>query len=124
LIGTSGDFDALVKTTHQHVAKVEVHRDGVLVRTLAVHAGSVDADRNNKLMRRFSASVADPDGLLTPEGIRDLLAPFGTELWLFRGVRIPLKVDNVSRNEEAEDWESGIGWGVTVNGSGYLVMGA
>lgn len=124
MIGTSGDFDRLVKTTHQHIAKVEVHRDGVQVQTLNVHAGSVDADRNNKLMRRFNASVADPDGLLTPEGIRDLLAPFGTELHLFTGISIPIVIDFVSLNEAADDWNSGTGFGVTVNGSGYLVMGA
>jgi len=124
MIGTSPDFDMLVKTTHQVIARVNVWRDFQLVRTLNVHAGSVDADRNNKLMRRFSASVADPDGLLTPEGIRDLLAPFGTELHLERGIRIPMAIDFVSLNEEADDWESGTGWGVTVNGSGYLVMGA
>lgn len=122
MLGTSGEYDQLIVTTHQYRARVDVVREGVVIRTLAVHAGGVDIDRNNKIVRRFNASVSDPTGELTPAGIRDLLAPFGTEILPWRGLSVPQEVENVSLNETADDWNSGTGWSVKVNGSGFLTL--
>lgn len=86
--GTSPAFDAAVVTNHQAICQVDVLQDGKVVRQLAVHSGSVKADRTAAQMRSFDVEVSDPDGTLTPDGISALLAPFGTRLQLYRGVRI------------------------------------
>ncbi|HEY2088689.1 MAG TPA: hypothetical protein VGH54_22040 [Mycobacterium sp.] len=39
-------------------------------------------------MRSFEVELADPAGTLTPEGMSSMLAPFGTRMQLYRGVRI------------------------------------
>lgn len=123
MLGVTKEFAILVKGSHQHICRVDVVQEGVVVLNLQVHAGTVDADRNNKFMRRFTATVADPDQTLTPATIRDLLAPFGTILKLYMGVRVPVIADIVSLNETANDWGEGQSWGVKVNGSGFLVLG-
>lgn len=86
--GTSDAFQAAVVTDHTAVCRVDVIQDSKVVRSLNVHAGSVQADRTAAQMRSFTVDVSDPDGTLTPNGISALLAPFGTRLQLYRGVRI------------------------------------
>jgi hypothetical protein len=124
MLGVSRAYATLTKTSHDHIARVDVVQEGVVVMSLLVHAGSVDADRGNRFMRRFTATVADAQGDLTPANIRDILAPFGTILKLYLGVRIPVIADFVSLNETADDWNAGTSWGVQPNGSGFLVLGA
>jgi hypothetical protein len=107
MIGTSQEFQDAVRRSHNPVAKVEVVQDGAVVRTLDVHAGQVDADRTAAQMRRFTAQVADPTGELTPARIRDLLAPFGTVLRLYRGVRIQ-EISEVSDDDSTQaQWAQG-----------------
>jgi len=124
MLGITREFALLVKGSHQHICRVDVLQEGVVVISLQVHAGTVDADRNNKYMRRFTATVADPDQTLTPATIRDLLAPFGTILKLYLGVRVPVIAEFVSLNETADDWSEGESWGVQSNVDGFLVLGA
>lgn len=124
MIGISEEFARAVAGPHEHVALVEVVRDGAVVRTLAVHAGSVDADRSNRILRRFAAAVADPDGELTPEGIRDLLAPFGTVLRIYRGVRIPVVAAVRDVDDTQAEWAAGTRVNTVTNVSGELVLGS
>lgn len=86
--GTSDAFDAAVVESHQAICHVDVLQNGKVIQQLNVHAGSVKADRTAAQMRSFDVEVSDPDGTLTPDGISALLAPFGTRLQLYRGVRI------------------------------------
>jgi hypothetical protein len=87
--GTSAAFQGAVVTSHQAVCRVDVLQNGKVVKEgLAVHSGSVKADRTAAQMRSFDCEVSDPDGTLTPDGISALLAPFGTRLQIYRGVRI------------------------------------
>lgn len=123
MIGVSTEFRAAVSGPHEHVALVEVEQDGAVVRTLAVHDGSVDADRSNRILRRFTAAVSDPAGELTPAGIRDLLAPFGTVLRLYRGVRIPQVVRVTDVDDVQAQWAEGTRVGTSATDGGDLVLG-
>lgn len=122
MIRTSSQFQQVVQGPHHHTARIEVVRDDVVVRTLDAHDGSVDADRNNAIMRRFACKVSDPTGELTPEGIRDLLAPFGTILRFYRGVKIPVIVQVVVVKDTSADWTGGTRSN-TVADNGDLVLG-
>jgi hypothetical protein len=70
------------------VQQVDVIQNGKVVDNLAIHAGSVSADRTAAQMRTFEIEVSDPNGTLTPEGMTSTLAPFGTRVQLYKGVRI------------------------------------
>jgi hypothetical protein len=123
MLGTSPEFRDAVRAPHQHVARVEVLRDGAVIRTLDVHGGSVDADRSNRILRRFEATVADPTGELTPGDMRDLLAPFGTEVRLYRGARIPVITDATDVDATPEQWAEGEHINTIAHSSGDLVLG-
>lgn len=123
MILVSDDFADEVRRPHMSVARVEVVRDDSVVRTLAVLAGSVEADRSGRILRRFSASLADPTGELTPSGIRDLLAPFGTILRMYRGVRIPVVNTTTQITDSAAQWGLGTRVGTIAHASGDLVLG-
>ena len=86
--GRSPEFDATVKYPHVAVQQVSVIRDGKVVDELNVHAGSVTADRTAAQMRTFEIDVADPNGTLAPEDMTSELAPFGTRIQLYKGVRV------------------------------------
>lgn len=86
--GTSAAFKSAVVTDHVAICRVDVIQNNKVVAQLAVHSGSVKADRTAAQMRSFDVEVSDPTGALTPNGISALLAPFGTLLRLYRGVRI------------------------------------
>lgn len=122
MIGHTPEFAELVRTSHEHRARVRVFRSGAEIRWLRAHAGYVEMDRNNKFVRRFTATVADPEGELTPEGLRDLLAPFGTYIKIDKGMNIPVWKEEVLLVEVAEDWDAGQKFGMKVNESGYLEM--
>lgn len=104
MIGTSSEFQALVKTSHQAVCRVEIIKNGVVVLVLDVHDGSVVADRTAGQMRRFICTASDPSGTLTPVDITGILAPFGTRCIIYKGVRITdiLLIDDVA--DRAERW--------------------
>lgn len=86
--GSSKRFQSAVVGDHNSICRVDVLRDGRVIQELAVHKGSVSADRTAAQMRTFDVEVSDPNGTLTPEGMASLLAPFGTRLQLYRGVRL------------------------------------
>jgi hypothetical protein len=125
--GRSSAFDATARKPHTAVSRVDVIQNGKVVDQLNVHAGSVTADRTAAQMRSFQVEVSDPAGTLTPEGMSSEIAPFGTRVQIWRGVRI--------KNTEIEDvmYNSGNPWtprtptgamnGVKIDTDGGLVLG-
>jgi hypothetical protein len=86
--GFSADFTATIQESHTAVVAAQAIQNGKVVADLEVHAGSVSADRTAAQMRTFQFEVIDRDGTLTPDNMTSLLAPFGTRIQLYRGVRI------------------------------------
>jgi hypothetical protein len=86
--GRTPEFDATVSKPHRAVSRVDILQNGKVVNELAIHAGSVTADRTAAQMRSFQVEVSDPDGTLTPEDMTSQIAPFGTRVQIWRGVRI------------------------------------
>jgi len=84
----SPELDAAVSTDHTATARVDVIQNGQVVAQLAVHSGTATLDRTNAQMGNFEVEVSDPTGVLTPDGMASVLAPFGTRLQLYRGARI------------------------------------
>lgn len=123
MIGTSDGFQEQVKQSHVSVAKVEVVQNGAVVLTLAVHSGQVDADRTAAQLRRFDAQVADPDGTLTPAGVRDVLAPFGTLVRPYRGVRVPDIAESDATFVAQADWLTGTSMSTVATVGGALQLG-
>jgi hypothetical protein len=74
-----------VATSHEVVTLVEVWRDGAYVRDLPVTGGEVVVDEGSKVRRTLSISSSEID--LDPKTAEDLLAPFGTELRVYTGLR-------------------------------------
>lgn len=122
MIGTSAGFQREVRQSHVAAAKVDIVQNNTVVLTLAAHGGSVDADRTAAQLRRFTAAVADPDGTLTPDGLRDKLAPFGTLARVYRGVRVPIITEVERVYVAADDWATGT-FDHTVAPSGVLQLG-
>jgi hypothetical protein len=85
--GSSKAFQSAVVGDHISICRVDVVRDGRVVQQLAVHKGGVTADKTAAQLRNFDVEVSDPEGTLTPAGMASLLAPFGTRLQLWRGIR-------------------------------------
>lgn len=76
----------LLRESHDLAGRVEVLRNGIVEAELVVTAGSVTADATASVRRRCSLSLTDPTGELTPDDARSLMAPFGTELRIYRGL--------------------------------------
>lgn len=81
----SDRFLAAVAASHEVVTRVEVWRDGAYVRDLAVTGGTVTVDESSKVRRTLDLASSDID--LDPRVAEDLLAPFGTELRVYTGLR-------------------------------------
>lgn len=55
--------------------------------TLEAVDGTVTVDRTSDVRRRFSMTCVDSTGTVTPENAGDLLTPYGTVIYPYRGVR-------------------------------------
>lgn len=86
--GFSDAFAETVQNSHTAVVLVQAIQNGKVVATLEVVAGSINADRTAAQLRTMQFEIIDRDGTLTPTGMSSLLAPFGTRVQLYRGVRI------------------------------------
>jgi hypothetical protein len=95
------------------VALVNVIQHNKVVATLDVFDGEVTADRTAAQMRQCTISLADPDGTLTPEDATSLLTPFGTQLQLLRGVKLPGVL--LVANEALAVWSQGTMSGAIVD---------
>jgi hypothetical protein len=125
--GRTFEFDATVSKPHRAISRVDLIQDGKVVNQLAVHAGSVTADRTAAQMRSFQVEVSDPDGTLTPEGMTSQLAPFGTRVQIWRGVRIDNTQTVTGFYNAANLWTphtpTGVMNGVKIDTAGSLVLG-
>jgi hypothetical protein len=125
--GFTAEFAQTVQQSHTAVVLAEVIQNGKVVATLDVHAGSVQADRTAAQLRTMQFEIVDPTGNLTPTGMSSLLAPFGTRIQLYRGVRIK-NVETLSAvYGGANSWlpqTTGDMNGVVVGASGSLTLGA
>ncbi|AKZ59161.1 hypothetical protein SAM23877_6116 [Streptomyces ambofaciens ATCC 23877] len=102
----SPTFLRTLATSHTMVARVDAYFGGQLVRSnLPFDSGSVTVDRGSKSRRKLSLTIPDPS--LLPWGETDVLAPYGQQLVVSRGIRytngaeewVPLgtfRVDNPS----------------------------
>jgi hypothetical protein len=104
--GNSKTFQkTVVRSGQTAICRVDVIRDGRVVAQLTIHRGSVTADRTAAQMRTFEVEVSDPDGVLTPEDMASLLAPFGTRLQLWRGLRLQDVTTLVFYANSAPAWQ-------------------
>jgi hypothetical protein len=84
----SARFLAAVTRSHQLATRVDVLVNGdTVLQGLAVSEGSVTIDRTADVRGRCSITIADP--ALVPSLATDLLTPYGNELRIWRGVRLP-----------------------------------
>lgn len=127
--GRSSQFDATIRKPHTAVPRADVIQDGKIVDQLAIHAGSVSADRTAAQMRTFQVEVSAAKGSpLIPVGMTSELAPFGTRMQMWRGVRISNVQTQAALYNAANPWTvSGTSTGVfnstKVDGSGNLTLG-
>lgn len=77
---------ALLSGSRRWSSKIEVLYSDAVVTTLSVVTdGSVSIDEV-AVRRSLDLTMVDPDGTLTPADARDLLAPKGTEIRLYKGL--------------------------------------
>ncbi len=86
---TTARFSEILSgTARRWASRVEVLYASELVTTLDVVVdGSVEFD-DVAVRRSCNIRLVDPDGVLTPASAKDLLAPKGTELRLYRGLLV------------------------------------
>lgn len=81
-------YEVLVSGQRRWATRVEVLYQGERVETLNVMVdGSVDIDEV-AVRRSLDVVLVDPFGSLTPASARDLLAPKGTEMRVWRGLEV------------------------------------
>lgn len=82
--------ELLKRIQHTHIAtfRAEVSPNvGSLERIpMTITDGKITIDRNRDILRTTDVTLVDENGTLTPTDAEDLLAPYGTELYLYRGV--------------------------------------
>lgn len=87
----SDAFATAIVQSHRMAVLVEVLQDEAVIATLsAVTEGSVTLDAKAQIRGRLDLSIVD-DGTqdLVPTGAGDLLAPYGNELRISRGIQYP-----------------------------------
>jgi hypothetical protein len=120
--GTSREFQDLVRGPHHVRSRIDVIRDDQYIRSLDAIAGAVNMDRSAKYQRRFSATVVDPDGSLTPGEMRDLLAPFGTEVRVYRGALITGTKEALDIDTTQAQFAEGTHTNTIAHASGDLIL--
>ncbi|PPS86417.1 DUF5047 domain-containing protein [Streptomyces sp. MH60] len=82
----SSTFLRTLATSHVVVARVDAYYAGQLVQSdIPFGSGTVTVDRASKNRRKLSLTIPDPK--LLPWGETDLLAPYGQQLVVSRGIR-------------------------------------
>jgi hypothetical protein len=121
---TSLAFQTAVQGSHHAVCQVNILQKGQIVMQLSIFDGTVTADRTSAQMRSFTASVGDPTGTLTPKDMTSVLSPFGTQVQIFKGVRI-FAVAAVSRIDNSiVTWSQGTNNGTIADPTvGDLILG-
>jgi len=81
----SDRFLEALRGPHEVTTRVDVFFGGALIeQDLKVENGSVTVDEGSQVRRTANLTIADP--ALDPAGVIDLLAPFGTEILVRRGI--------------------------------------
>lgn len=81
-------FRQEIRRSHKSVIRVDVYIAGVKIATVFPNDGTVSVDSRRNVRRTLSMSIVDSDGTLTPGqgAATGLLAPYGAELFVYRGV--------------------------------------
>lgn len=119
------DLQDAVRKDYERISRVKLAEpDGAVTLELEVHSGSVDAARDAEATRRFTAEVAVPRGMehLIPYDLDDPTAPFGREVIVETGARIPRIVEDQLVADIDADWNAGTRSNTVVSG-GSLVLG-
>lgn len=83
-------FLAALRGSHNVRVKVDSYRAGVLVQAdLPISDGSVQIDATSAIRRQLALSVSDPALAPAPGVTTGPLAPYGTELFVQRGIAFP-----------------------------------
>lgn len=83
----SADFLAEIRRDHVVYSYADVITPTGQTTRLQVMAGSVDVDRTADVRRRAQLTIVDSDHVFTPLNAQSALAPFGSMLKVYRGVR-------------------------------------
>ena len=91
---TTKEYDeTILSGSRRWATKFEIlYGSDVIMASDVVIDGYVGLD-NIAVRRELHVSFVDADGLLTPASARDMLAPKGTELRVWRGLYIPMRDD-------------------------------
>ncbi len=118
----SDAFVAAVKKSHTIATLAEVWSGGVnptLLQTLNITEGSI-AIEDQPVRRQANVTLVDPNGDLTPADATDLLAPYGNELKLYRGISYGVSYElvpqGVFRIADFRCYDSGQGMTIIVDG--------
>lgn len=81
-------FRQEIRRSHKSVIRVDLYSAGVKIATVYPNSGGVSVDSRRNVRRTLSMSITDADGTLTPgqAAATGLLTPYGTELFVYRGV--------------------------------------
>lgn len=83
----TADFLTAVGQDHNAEVDCQVWFAGEQIGTVYPHAGSVSVDRGRDTRRQLNGvTFADPDRVLVPTDPTSLLAPYGQQLHLYRGI--------------------------------------
>lgn len=86
----SSAFLAALRTSHNAVVQVDAYRAGVLIASdLPVADGAVAVDGSSDVRRQLDLTIADPSLAPTATDTTGPLTPYGTELYVRRGIRFP-----------------------------------
>lgn len=125
--GRSSAFDETVQGSHTAVSGASIIQNGKVVGNLEIFSGSVSADRTAAQMRSFEVDAVDRHGTLIPTDMRSTLAPFGTRIQLYRGVRIKATQTVGVMHNAANPWTPqtpiGVMNGVKIDTDGGLILG-
>lgn len=118
MYAVSTNFANTIKKSHTIATRCEVWSGGTTQTKLAelnITDGSV-AVEDQPVRRRSVLTLVDPDGTMTPADAGDLLAPYGNELKLFRGITGELIPLGVFRIADFRCYDSGAGMTINVDG--------
>lgn len=112
-------FAAALTQNHRVVSRVDVLNNGKVERTLDVTEGSVTVDGEADIRRRMSCTLVDPDGDLTPGEAEHLLAPYGNEVRIYRGIAFTGELAG-DRDDSQGQWADGVHMGTEAAPDGTL----
>lgn len=119
--GVTQEFLDTVRGPHSVRARVDVIRDDRFIQSVeAVVDGAVEMDRSAKYQRRFNAVIADPTA--SPREMRDLFAPFGTEVRVYRGAVVPVTEEILDVDTTPAQWGQGTLTNTLAHSSGDLIL--